>query len=327
MKMKTYKNGLILGKFYPFHKGHEYLIQEAVQQCENLTVLVCSLQKETISGIIRFEWVKKTFPNINVVHVTDENPQYPEEHPNFWDIWKTTIQKAHPNPIDVIFTSEDYGYPLAKVLGCKHIEIDKERKKFPISGTKLRENPYKYWEFLPEVVRPCFVKKIVITGAESTGKTTLCQKLAKEFETIWVPEFARIYLEEKQKSVEKEDILRIAKGHTELEDEYTLKANRVLIIDTDMIITKLYSQIYFQTVPKFVLDEIQKRKYHLHIVLTPDVSWVADPLRDLPHFRDEFHKLLLEELQKVQAHYQIVSGNYQERFHKAKEIISKLLDF
>ncbi|MCX7999646.1 MAG: adenylyltransferase/cytidyltransferase family protein, partial [Leptospiraceae bacterium] len=116
--MKT--NGLILGKFYPFHNGHKYLIEEALKRCDHLTVLVCSLKRETIDGKLRYKWVKETFPNVNVIHVTDENPQYPEEHPDFWEIWKATIQRAHPEPIHVLFTSEYYGNPLSQVLSCRH---------------------------------------------------------------------------------------------------------------------------------------------------------------------------------------------------------------
>ncbi|MCX7998986.1 MAG: AAA family ATPase, partial [Leptospiraceae bacterium] len=275
-------NGLVLGKFYPFHNGHKYLIEEALKRCDHLTVLVCSLKKETIDGNLRFKWVQETFPSVNVIHVTDENPQYPEEHPNFWEIWKSTIQKAHPEPIHILFTSEYYGNPLSQVLSCRHECIDLERKNFPISGSLIREKPFLNWDFLPKNVKPYFTKKIVITGSESTGKTTLCEKLAEYFQTEWVPEYARILLESKNRHVIYDDIEEIRKGHLELEDKKLQFANKYLFIDTDMIITKLYSLIYFQKVPDSVLDSIIQRKYDLHIVLAPDVPWVEDPQRDLP---------------------------------------------
>jgi HTH-type transcriptional regulator, transcriptional repressor of NAD biosynthesis genes len=326
MNMKRYKNGLILGKFYPFHRGHEYLIREGLKICEHLTILVCSLQRETILGEIRFGWVKETFPECKVIHVRDENPQYPEEHLDFWNIWKTTIQNAHPEKIDVIFTSEDYGEPLANVLGCKHIAIDKKREIISISGTDVRKNPLQNWKFLPKLVQPFFVKKIVITGAESVGKTTLTEKLARHFGTLWVPEYGRVYLEEQNKKVEYEDIALIAKGHLALEDQCIDNAKQFLFIDTDLIITKLYSQIYFNKIPEFVLENIDIRKYDHHIVLTPDVPWVEDPCRDLPHFRENFHSMLVEELNNYNCKFTVIQGDFEERFEKAKTLIEKILD-
>lgn len=314
-------NGLVLGKFYPFHKGHEYLIEEASKRCTNLTVLVCSLARESIQGRIRYEWVKKTFPNVNVVHVTDENPQYPEEHPDFWNIWKSTIKRAHPQKIDVLFTSEYYGEPLSKVLGCKHECIDLERKKFPISGSLIREKPFANWDFLPSLVQPYFVKKIVITGAESTGKTTLCENLAQHFQTKWVPEYARLFLEANNRHVIYEDIQEICKGHIELEEKTIYGANKYMFIDTDMIITKLYSLIYFKKVPDLVIDQILQRNYDLYLVLAPDVPWVEDPQRDLPHYRENFHAWLLHELASLNKKYYVITGSFSERFSKAVEII------
>ncbi len=314
-------NGLILGKFYPFHKGHEYLIQEASQRCTNLTVLVCSLLRENIQGKLRYEWVKKTFPSVNVIHVIDENPQYPEEHPDFWNIWKATIKRVHPERIDILFTSEYYGEPLSRVLGCKHECIDLERKKFPISGSLIREKPFANWDFLPDIVKPYFTKKILITGAESTGKTTLCETLAKHFNTEWVPEYARMYLEAKNRYVVYEDIQEICRGHIELEENKLTNANKYLFIDTDMIITKLYSLIYFKKVPDSVIDQIIQRNYDLCLVLAPDVPWIRDPLRDLPNYRDSFHNWLLQELSFLNKKYYIITGNFSERFSKAIEII------
>ncbi|MCX7998666.1 MAG: ATP-binding protein, partial [Leptospiraceae bacterium] len=163
----------------------------------------------------------------------------------------------------------------------------------------------------------------VITGAESTGKTTLCEKLAKHFQTDWVPEYARILLDAKNRHVIYEDIEEIQKGHLELEDNKLKFANRYLFIDTDMIITKMYSLIYFKKVPESVLDSILQRKYDLYLVLAPDVPWIDDPQRDLPHFREDFHKWLIQELKFFQKRYFLISGNFEERFQKALKIIQE----
>lgn len=319
--MNSYKHGVIIGKFYPLHKGHEFLIRSGMENCETLTVFVCTLERETIPGELRYLWVKETFPECRVIHISEDLPQVPEEHLNFWNIWKNVIMKNHPEKINCILTSEDYGNPLSEVLDCIHIQVDIERKKFPISGTMCRKNPMKYWDFLSLAARPYFLKKIVITGSESTGKTTLCRKLAEYFQTEWVPEYGRVYLENKGSEMEKSDLEIIGKGQAELEDRLARTANRVLICDTDLIITEMYSEWYYGFSPDFVKEEIRKRTYDLHILLEPDVPWVSDGLRDFPDRRIEFRDELLKKLTEYQRRYVLISGNYEERFEKSVKII------
>src|SRR6185436_8506799 len=90
METKKFKCGFTLGKFMPPHAGHLHLIREARKQTEKLIVLVCSIEKEPIPGSMRYEWMKDIFsddPNVEIIHVTNEVPSYPHEHPDFWNIW------------------------------------------------------------------------------------------------------------------------------------------------------------------------------------------------------------------------------------------------
>lgn len=150
-------HGLILGKFMPLTKGHCYLIEAGLRQCNLLTVLVCTLSREPIDGALRYAWVRATFPQARVVHVTDEVPSYPHEHPDFWQIWRALIARYAP-PIDLVFTSETYGDRLAAELGARHILVDLDRRAVPISATQVRADPLAHWEYIPEAVRPYFLK-------------------------------------------------------------------------------------------------------------------------------------------------------------------------
>src|SRR5207247_4890673 len=96
--------GLVLGKFLPPHRGHQLLIENARAQVDRLTVLVCSLQAEPIPGSLRHRWVQQMYPDLEVVHVTDENPQEPDQHPEFWQIWVDTVRRACPQALDIVFT-------------------------------------------------------------------------------------------------------------------------------------------------------------------------------------------------------------------------------
>ena len=110
------RRGLVLGKFMPPHRGHQHLIDFARSYAEQVTVLVCSLADDTIPGSLRHHWVRRLHPDCRVVHVTEAVPQAPEEDPNFWPIWRDLIHRHEPRGIDLVFTSEAYGWRLADEL-------------------------------------------------------------------------------------------------------------------------------------------------------------------------------------------------------------------
>ena len=318
--------GIILGKFYPLHKGHIFLIQSAINHVDELILLIGSLKSETISGDLRFNWLQKTFPNLKIYHITDENPQYPHEHPNFWNIWKSSIRNFVPDKIDFLFTSEDYGDQLASIFNATHICIDKERINVPISATEIRKNPIKYWDFLSDITKPYFVKKIVLYGPESTGKTTLAKQLAEYFNTEWIPEFARIYLENKNSPVEESDIPIIAKGQLELEDKAIQKANRFLFCDTDVLVTKVYSEHYYKNCPTWIQDIAYNRQYELYLLTNNDIPHVADPLRDRADRREEMFSIFEKELILTKKPFIRITGDFNNRFKQAIEAIESIIN-
>jgi HTH-type transcriptional repressor of NAD biosynthesis genes len=148
--------GFLLGKFLPLHHGHIHLIETAQKRVDHLTVLVCSLKREPIPGELRCQWVRELFPTVNVQHFSEDVPQYPEEHPDFWAIWLGVIRRYVPVGPDFVFTSETYGDKLAEILGAQHICVDLKREMFPVSGTAVRENPAAYWHLIPPPVQAYF---------------------------------------------------------------------------------------------------------------------------------------------------------------------------
>jgi NadR type nicotinamide-nucleotide adenylyltransferase len=320
--------GMILGKFLPPHRGHQYLIDFAREKVDHLTVMVCSIEREPIPGRLRFEWMRELYPDLNVVHVTDENPQEPGEHPQFWDIWIESIRRFIPEGPDLVFTSEEYGDELAHRLGSRHVLVDIDRSVVPISATKIRENPFDNWQYIPECVRPYFVKRVAIVGPESTGKTTLSANLAERFQTAWVPEFARDYLEEKypQESltISVDDIEDIARGQAKSEDQLARKANKVLVCDTDLITTTVWSEHFLGYCPDWVKQAAEARNYDLYLLTDIDVPWVAEPQRVGDHLRADFLRRLRHELDSRKRAYTLISGSYEDRLVKAAQTIDRL---
>ena len=146
MSYMLYRHGFVLGKFMPLHAGHVYLIETAQKHCHALTILLCSQPGEPISGETRLEWLRKQFPQANLVHRPNPLPR---------DAWTHWIVGLCPtDPFDVVFSSESYGEHLAKILGIpNHVEIDRLRKRFPVSGTAVRTDLDAHWKYLPEHVK------------------------------------------------------------------------------------------------------------------------------------------------------------------------------
>jgi NadR type nicotinamide-nucleotide adenylyltransferase len=136
------------------------------------------------------------------------------DDPEAWAFWIAAIRAVHPAAVDVVFSSEAYGAELARRLGARHVAFDPERTRVPISATQIRADPLAHWQFIPPPVRPYFVRRVALVGAESTGKTTLAQALAAHFGTVWVPEFARAYLLARG-GVTEQDMHVIAQGQAE----------------------------------------------------------------------------------------------------------------
>jgi NadR type nicotinamide-nucleotide adenylyltransferase len=172
------------------------------------------------------------------------------------------------------------------------------------------------------------IKKIVLTGVESTGKSTLAKILAKHFNTVSVPEYARVYLQEKGRNYTQADLLQIAKGQLLLEDTYTDEANKILFCDTNLQVIQLWSQELFNNIDPAITQLHLTRTYHHYLLLAPDITWQPDPLRTLPQQaqRDELHNLYLQDLQNNAYPFTIINGNYDQRKKLAIEVVEKFLE-
>jgi NadR type nicotinamide-nucleotide adenylyltransferase len=317
--------GMLLGKFLPPHLGHVYLVEFASRYVEQLTVVVCSLQREPIPGAVRFHWMRELFPFDNVVHLTDELPQEPGEHPDFWALWKASLERILPCRPDFVFASEGYGAKLAEVLGGTFVPVDGARSAVPISGTAIRTDPLRHWHFIPRCVRPWFVRRVCIFGPESTGKTTLAQQLADHFATVMVPEYARTLLESQGGRHTEADMVRIARGQIASEEALARNAHGVLICDTDALTTTIWSEVLFGRCNDWLLVQAEKRPYDLYLLLDVDVPWVGDPVRYLPEERKGFFDRCRQALESRGRRYVIIQGTWEQRFARARAAVEEVL--
>jgi HTH-type transcriptional regulator, transcriptional repressor of NAD biosynthesis genes len=315
--------GLVLGKFLPPHAGHLYLVEVARHLCDELTVVVGTLAREPIPGALRHRWMTELCPGARVVHLTDENPQLPEEHPDFWAIWRTSLLGALGTGPTHVFASEAYGERLAAELGAQFVPVDPARAALPVSGTAIRRDPWAQWRYLPRIVRPYFLRRICVFGPESTGKTTLATRLAAHYGTVAVPEYARAYLEARRGRLETDDIDAIGRGQIAVEEALALEADRRLICDTDALTTCVWSEALFGRVSGW-LAAAADRSYDLTLLCDVDVPWIADPVRYLPHERASFFARCEQALRDRGRRYVVVRGSWDERFAAACRAIDAI---
>ena len=318
-------HGMLLGKFLPPHLGHVYLAEFAGRYVDRLTVVVCSLAREPIPGELRYRWMRELLPFDNVVHLTDELPQEPSEHPDFWALWKASLQRVLPCRPDFVFASEDYGAPLAEVLGGRFVPVDRGRSAVPVSGTAIRDDPMRHWDYLPRCVRPYFLRRVCVFGPESTGKTTLARRLAEHFSTVWVPEYARTLIETQGGEIAFEDMERVARGQVASEEALARNARRVLVADTDVLTTLIWSETLFGRCPDWVREQAEKRSYDLYLLLDVDVPWVADVARYLPDDRAGFFERCRGELDSRKRKYVTLRGGWDRRFAEAVAAVERLV--
>ncbi|MDF2771332.1 MAG: transcriptional regulator [Geminicoccaceae bacterium] len=317
--------GLVLGKFLPYHAGHAHLIRTARAAVDELIVLVCSIEREPIPGALRFGWVRDAHPDCRVVHVPEEVPQAPEDDPEFWAIWTDLISR-YAGQVDRVFTSEAYGDELARRIGAQHVCVDPDRRTVPISATELRRAPLRYWEYIPGPVRPYYARRIALLGTESTGKTTIAERLAERFDTVWVREYGREYCETRPAlGLTLPDFEAIAWGQATLEDEAALDANRVLICDTELHTTATWSDLVIGTRPAWLTAAARARHYDLVLLFDHDLPWVADGTRVLSNRRPEHTQRLRDELEAAGRRYTMLSGSYANREREAARLVSALL--
>lgn len=317
-------HGLVIGKFLPYHEGHAHLIREARGQVDALTVLVRSSLRDPIEGRLRHGWVHRSHPDCRVLHLDEEAPQSPEESASFWPIWRELVSR-HAGSVDVLFTSEPDGEGWARQFGARHVAVDRDRQVVPVLSSAIRTNPMGLWDWIPTEVRPFYLRRVAILGAESTGKTTLARRLSDALGAAWVPEYGRLYCEHRDAlTLTTPDFEAIAWGQVAWEDAAASTADRVLICDTELHTTNTWADLVMGTRPDWMTAAARERRYDLVLVLENDVPWEADGTRVLEHRREEHLRLIEAELRSAGRGWRRIGGDADARFNEALRLIRPL---
>jgi NadR type nicotinamide-nucleotide adenylyltransferase len=168
------------------------------------------------------------------------------------------------------------------------------------------------------------LKRITITGPESTGKSWLAEQLAKHYQTRWVAEYAREYLAQNGPEYHLEDVIAIAKTQLEREEKAAQKSRKLLFCDTDMLVTKIWSEVVFGICPDWIEQQFQNHHYDLYLLCAPDIPWKPDPLRENPDNRDELFQLYKTTLEKHHFPFRVVKGVGKQRLENAINFVEEI---
>jgi HTH-type transcriptional regulator, transcriptional repressor of NAD biosynthesis genes len=316
--------GLVIGKFYPPHRGHKFLIDTAHARVDELHVIVCDQPDEDPSAALRGEWLREIHPAARVLVVED---RYDPHDSALWaDLTRGWLGFAP----DVVFTSEDYGERFAHHLGCRHVQVDKARAAVPISGTQVRADPLGCWDYLEPPVRAHYCRRVVLVGAESTGKTTLAAALARELATEWVPEYGREYSERKIAAGVGDvwtagEFAHIARTQCEREDAAARRADRVLVCDTDAFATAVWHRRYLGGRSAEVeAIAAAHRRPDLYLLTDAATPFVQDGTRDGERVRDWMHRTFVEELTATGRRFVELAGPPDARLAAALAAVRAL---
>ena len=322
--MKRFRTGVVIGKFYPPHNGHHYLIRSASAQCGHLAVLVCWKPEQTVPIEVRMACLREEHPEVEVIAVPDT---LGDDDTAGWAASTLEILGYAP---DAVFTSEDYGDPYARLMGSTHVMVDRQRLTVPCSGRMIRANSLAHFDCLSPCMRAFYVKRVCVVGAESTGTTTLAQALAAHYHTAWVEEYGREYSEVKWQNGytdawTTDEFICIAREQCRREDAAARVANRVLICDTDAFATGIWHRRYVGCRCPKVEAIADARHYDLYLLTGDEIPFVQDGLRDGEHIRHWMHEIFTEELTASGRRWKLVRGKPEERLDTAIRLIDALL--
>lgn len=287
--MNTARTGVVVGKFNPPHLGHLHLIDQAAKQVDHLYVLLCDRPDQTLDVELRRTWLADASPpNVTIIVTPDDLPGANEP-------WAERALQLLPMRPELAFTSEDWGPGWAAAMGAEHVLVDRDRRAQPISATELRADLGANFHWLVPAARADLARRVVVIGAESTGKSTLAEALARELSTVWVPEHGRWYWEGRRHLVDHrwstEEFRRIAAAQHRLELDLARQAARAVVIaDTDALVTSVWHERYLDAADTELDRMASDVVPDLYLVCCPDFDWVQDGTRE-----SEDHRIVMQE--------------------------------
>lgn len=336
-----YQTGMYGGSFDPLHIGHIHDIIRAASQCEMLYVVISWCEdRESTSKELRYRWILNScrhMDNMKIIMVEDKAVSKEDYNTDYyWEKGAKDIKDRIGKPIEAVFCGDDYvGTNRFESLYTESEVIYFERKEVPVSSTEIREWAVQYWDYIPDVCKSYYTKKVLILGGESTGKSTLVQNLALAYNTNYISEAGR----ETCDYAGGEDFMIADDLYENLLRQKinvmnTIKSsNRLLFVDTDALTTLFYARFLLKNESE--VEKCTKLAESIHEItewdlvffLEPTVDFVQDGTRNeiIGADRVKYSNQIKEILQEAGISFLCIDGDYLNRFNEAKRLIGEIL--
>lgn len=317
---------LTLGKFAPLHRGHQLLIETALAENDEVLVMVYDCPGTTSVPLeVRARWIRDLYPAAEVLQAWDGpcevggTPELKRRHEDY------ILARLGGRRVTRFYSSEFYGDHVSKALGAEDRRIDPDRGRFPVSGTAIREDPYAHRHFIHPRVYRDLITNAVFAGAPSTGKTTLAERMAEEYLTVWMPEYGREYWEKHQvdRRLSLTQLVEIAEGHLEREDRRIHDARGYLFTDTNAITTYMFSLDYHGTAhPRLAeLAAQAQERYDLVFLCGTDIPYDDTWDRSGAVHRQEFQERIEADLNERGLAYHTLEGSLEQRVTQVNGVL------
>ncbi len=321
--------GLTLGKYAPLHKGHQFVIETALAEMDHVVVIIYNAPETTrIPLTTRANWLRDLYPTVEIIEAWDGPTEVGDTHEIKRAQEDYILNRLKIKGVTHFYSSEFYGDHMSRALGAVNRLVDPARLRVPITATQIRENPYAYRQFLSPRLYRDLIANIVLLGAPSTGKTTLAERLAQEYGTVWMPEYGREYWEQHRvdRRLSLEQLVEIAEGHLEREEALLAQATRYLFTDTNAITTCLFSLYYHgRAAPRLVqLARQSETRYDLVLLCETDIPYDDTWDRSGEMNRETFQQQIVAGLQNRHIPYIAVRGDLETRVRDVKGTLSEM---
>lgn len=293
----TRRVGMTLGKFAPLHRGHQHVIETALAEMDEVIVVIYDAPETTSIPLpVRAGWIRSLYPTVEVIEAwggpteVGDTPEIKRMHEEY------LLALLRDRAITHFYSSEFYGDHVSRAFGAVNRLVDPDRTVVPVSGTAVRQSPYQHRQFVDPVVYRDLVTNVVFLGAPSTGKSTLTERMAAEYNTVWMPEYGREYWETHQvnRRLTPHQLLEIAEGHLEREDKLLLEA----------------------------LARQAETRYDLVFLCGDDIPYDDTWDRSGDVQRKIFQRQIMADLIRRKVPFILLTGTLEERVAKVKNVLS-----
>ena len=325
------RRGLTLGKFAPFHRGHQMLVETALAEVDELVVMVYATDVTEVPLQVRAGWIRALYPTVRIIEAWDGPDGYGDTPEIRGEQETYILKKLGGLRVTHFYSSEFYGDHVSRALDAVDRRIDEARSAVPISGTVLRADYFGGREYIASQVYADLITKVCFMGAPSTGKTTLARVMAEQHKTVWMPEYGAEYWLEHQvdRRITLEQFEAIAPEHNRREDTLTLESRNYLFCDTNPITTYVFAKDYHGCAGPVLtrLAREAERRYDLFFLCDTDIPYAETWDRSGDQKRKWFQNQIVGDLAERRVPFFRVSGPLEERVAQVNTILRQYHKF